>query len=114
MLEKELQEIITLTSQELEEYREKVLELEDEVGRASSSHSWTSLTVPVQLRCREKGSWRGRTWPVAQPALCFCAPSDRLSGSLSPPPPLLRLPTRSLEHPSGVVVVRVLGLRCPQ
>ncbi|XP_032252211.1 golgin subfamily A member 3 isoform X1 [Phoca vitulina] len=31
MLEKELQEIITLTSQELEEYREKVLELEDEL-----------------------------------------------------------------------------------
>lgn len=32
MLEKELQEVIALTSQELEEYREKVLELEDEVG----------------------------------------------------------------------------------
>ncbi|XP_004415011.1 PREDICTED: golgin subfamily A member 3 [Odobenus rosmarus divergens] len=31
MLEKELQEIIALTSQELEEYREKVLELEDEL-----------------------------------------------------------------------------------
>ncbi|KAM5311371.1 golgin subfamily A member 3 isoform 1-T2 [Glossophaga mutica] len=31
MLEKELQEVITLTSQELEEYREKVLELEDEL-----------------------------------------------------------------------------------
>ncbi|KAM9622732.1 golgin subfamily A member 3 isoform 1-T2 [Trichechus inunguis] len=31
MLEKELQEIISLTSQELEEYREKVLELEDEL-----------------------------------------------------------------------------------
>lgn len=31
MLEKELQEVISLTSQELEEYREKVLELEDEV-----------------------------------------------------------------------------------
>uniref|UniRef100_A0A8C0KBM8 Golgin A3 n=1 Tax=Canis lupus dingo TaxID=286419 RepID=A0A8C0KBM8_CANLU len=31
MLEKELQEIITLTSQELEEHREKVLELEDEL-----------------------------------------------------------------------------------
>lgn len=32
MLEKELQEVIALTSQELEEYREKVLELEDEVS----------------------------------------------------------------------------------
>ncbi|XP_043924650.1 golgin subfamily A member 3 isoform X2 [Protopterus annectens] len=34
MLEKELQEIISLTSQELEEYREKVLELEDELQEA--------------------------------------------------------------------------------
>ncbi len=33
MLEKELQEIITLTSTELEEYQEKVMELEDEVRR---------------------------------------------------------------------------------
>lgn len=32
MLEKELQEVITLTSTELEEYQEKVLELEDEVS----------------------------------------------------------------------------------
>ncbi|XP_062930171.1 golgin subfamily A member 3 isoform X1 [Mobula hypostoma] len=31
MLEKELQEVISLTSQELEDYREKVLELEDEL-----------------------------------------------------------------------------------
>lgn len=31
MLEKELQEVIAMTSQELEESREKVLELEDEV-----------------------------------------------------------------------------------
>ncbi|XP_078524035.1 golgin subfamily A member 3 isoform X2 [Lissotriton helveticus] len=31
MLEKELQEVISLTSQELEEYREKVMELEDEL-----------------------------------------------------------------------------------
>ncbi|KFP39959.1 Golgin subfamily A member 3 [Chlamydotis macqueenii] len=31
ILEKELQEVISLTSQELEEYREKVLELEDEL-----------------------------------------------------------------------------------
>lgn len=33
MLEKELQEVITLTSTELEEYQEKVLELEDEVSK---------------------------------------------------------------------------------
>jgi len=31
LLEKELQEIITLTSTELEEFQEKVMELEDEV-----------------------------------------------------------------------------------
>lgn len=35
MLEKELQEVITLTSTELEEYQEKVLELEDEVKVSS-------------------------------------------------------------------------------
>lgn len=35
MLEKELQEVINLTSAELEEYQEKVLELEDEVGGAT-------------------------------------------------------------------------------
>ncbi|KAG8455962.1 hypothetical protein GDO86_001958 [Hymenochirus boettgeri] len=34
MLERELQEVISLTSQELEEYREKVLELEDELQEA--------------------------------------------------------------------------------
>uniref|UniRef100_A0AAV2MTY6 Golgin A3 n=1 Tax=Knipowitschia caucasica TaxID=637954 RepID=A0AAV2MTY6_KNICA len=34
MLEKELQEVITLTSTELEEYQEKVLELEDELQEA--------------------------------------------------------------------------------
>lgn len=33
MLERELQEVITLTSTELEEYQEKVFELEDEVRR---------------------------------------------------------------------------------
>lgn len=32
MLEKELQEVINLTSTELEEYQEKVMELEDEVN----------------------------------------------------------------------------------
>jgi len=32
MLEKELQEVINLTSTELEEYQEKVMELEDEVS----------------------------------------------------------------------------------
>lgn len=31
MLEKELHEVISLTSTELEEYQEKVMELEDEV-----------------------------------------------------------------------------------
>lgn len=36
MLEKELQEVIALTSQELEELREKVLELEDEVGEPAA------------------------------------------------------------------------------
>lgn len=48
MLEKELQEVISLTSQELEEYREKVLELEDEViawictvdGRVTVKSTW--------------------------------------------------------------------------
>lgn len=35
LLEKELQEVISLTSAELEEYQEKVLELEDEVSRAT-------------------------------------------------------------------------------
>lgn len=40
MLERELQEVISMTSQELEEQREKVLELEDEV--ALPLHSlWT-------------------------------------------------------------------------
>ena len=32
LLEKELQEVITLTSTELEDYQEKVMELEDEVN----------------------------------------------------------------------------------
>jgi len=35
MLEKELQEVINLTSTELEEYQEKVMELEDEVKTCS-------------------------------------------------------------------------------
>lgn len=53
LLEKELQEVISLTSGELEEYQEKVLELEDEVSRASrasgcfSSHQSVSLTPCV-------------------------------------------------------------------
>ena len=38
MLERELQEVISLTGQELEVQREKVLELEDEVGQALPSH----------------------------------------------------------------------------
>lgn len=40
LLEKELQEVITMTSQELEESREKVLELEDEVTPALLSAAW--------------------------------------------------------------------------
>uniref|UniRef100_A0A5F8GSZ4 Golgin A3 n=1 Tax=Monodelphis domestica TaxID=13616 RepID=A0A5F8GSZ4_MONDO len=40
VLEKELQEIISLTSQELEEYREKVIELEDEVLRETKGMRW--------------------------------------------------------------------------
>lgn len=38
MLEKELQEVITLTSTELEEYQEKVFELEDEVSKLTISN----------------------------------------------------------------------------
>lgn len=41
MLEKELQEVITLTSTELEEYQEKVLELEDEVNNHISPNFCT-------------------------------------------------------------------------
>lgn len=37
MLEKELQEVITLTSTELEDYQEKVMELEDEVNQHTSA-----------------------------------------------------------------------------
>lgn len=48
-LEKELQEVISLTSQELEEYREKVLELEDEVT-ASICMVDGNVTVKVPER----------------------------------------------------------------
>lgn len=44
LLEKELQEIITLTSTELEEYQEKVMELEDEVCNQDVSNSVCLLT----------------------------------------------------------------------
>lgn len=46
MLERELQEVISLTGQELEEQREKVLELEDEVGQALPSHCPGMSTAP--------------------------------------------------------------------
>lgn len=56
MLEKELQEVIALTSQELEEYREKVLELEDEVGELMITwQSGQATPLPVQLWNREMG-----------------------------------------------------------
>lgn len=43
MLEKELQEVITLTSTELEEYQEKVMELEDEVN----NYHFVSVCVDI-------------------------------------------------------------------
>lgn len=46
MLERELQEVISLTGQELEEQREKVLELEDEVGQTLPSHCPGMSTAP--------------------------------------------------------------------
>lgn len=55
MLEKELQEVIALTSQELEEYREKVLELEDEVGEPMVT--WQSVWARPFRCSREKGPW---------------------------------------------------------
>lgn len=56
MLEKELQEVIALTSQELEEYREKVLELEDEVGELLMVwRSGQAMPLRVQLWSRKKG-----------------------------------------------------------
>lgn len=100
MLEKELQEIIALTSQELEEHREKVLELEDEVGRASSSHSRTGLAAPVQLWCREQGSWRGRTYPVARiHTVLLCAVSPLVWVPLTNPTLLRGSPHALLSTP---------------
>lgn len=54
MLEKELQEVITLTSTELEEYQEKVLELEDEVGSlgfyvCDAVHSCEMIDSPLLI-----------------------------------------------------------------
>lgn len=46
MLERELQEVISLTGQELEEQREKVLELEDEVGQALLLHCPGTSAAP--------------------------------------------------------------------
>lgn len=49
LLEKELQEIITLTSTELEEYQEKVMELEDEVGVQSGRFYHVCVFLPPPL-----------------------------------------------------------------
>lgn len=57
LLEKELQEVITMTSQELEESREKVLELEDEV---------TPVLLSLELLCAKHCSL-ALTW-----SLCDC------------------------------------------
>lgn len=65
MLEKELQEIIALTSQELEEYREKVLELEDEVGRVPSPRAGRAQ-LPPRSCAQGEGACRGRSRPVAR------------------------------------------------
>lgn len=60
MLEKELQEVITLTSTELEEYQEKVLELEDEVSYASfgfnPSNGTIYFTFMYTIFCESHGS----------------------------------------------------------
>lgn len=67
MLEKELQEVIALTSQELEEYREKVLELEDEVsGLLITWRSGQATPLPVQLRA---GKRLGASEPASVPDL---------------------------------------------
>lgn len=69
MLEGELQEVIALTSQQLEEQREKVLELEDEVGG------------------RRAAPCAGRyCWPGARPPPCVSGAVGRLPGSLSTRP----------------------------
>lgn len=65
MLEKELQEVIALTTQELEEYREKVLELEDEVGEFAIT--WQS----GQATHSRGSSGAGRRGPGAsEPSRC--------------------------------------------
>lgn len=75
LLEKELQEVISLTSAELEEYQEKVMELEDEVSRAPrssrglsspESSSLTALFSTYSCRShaalrRESAAWRTLT-----------------------------------------------------
>lgn len=52
LLEKELQEVITMTSQELEESREKVLELEDEVTNTCITEHRLAVCSALLL-----GSW---------------------------------------------------------
>lgn len=51
LLEKELQEVITMTSQELEESREKVLELEDEVTPALLKTEWLCFAPGSPCNC---------------------------------------------------------------
>lgn len=68
LLEKELQEVISLTSTELEEYQEKVLELEDEVSRTTRSSRSVSSSVSVSLHvlfstcsCRSRAALRSES-----------------------------------------------------
>lgn len=68
LLEKELQEVISLTSTELEEYQEKVLELEDEVSRAMcssrslrSSESVTLVLLFSTYSCRSRAGLRSES-----------------------------------------------------
>lgn len=68
LLEKELQEVISLTSAELEEYQEKVLELEDEVSRATCSSGSLSSSDGVSLTllfstysCRSRAALRSES-----------------------------------------------------
>lgn len=81
VLEKELQEVISLTSQELEEYREKVLELEDEVRTAAS--------CPHHLPCERCYSCRVKTCncclgPALVCALLSSLVDKRLGGEPNP------------------------------
>lgn len=69
LLEKELQEVISLTSAELEEYQEKVLELEDEVSRAtrpskslsSPERACLHVTFSFAYSCRSRAASRSES-----------------------------------------------------